>query len=570
MLKLHVRSYPLRSRSVPVSLCRRHFAALLAGLLLCAGGGVASAQGLDPVGRQQTAPPAPAAAVKPQRAVPQSAGRGSVPAQPRPAAQAGDFPAPPPARPVTGPVRVPGQPARRAATGQAPPAAPQQQAAPQPARGGFFGVPPKPATASAPVQPAAAPPNRFRLPFFDFFTGNGAQQQRSERRSGWPFGETVPYQNQVKAPEQVAPEAVPQIVKPPPRPAKPAVEITSWVLVVGDSIADNLASGLGEALADRPQISVRRRIRAPSGLSETGDEGVSKMAIDAAGTDKLTFAVIELGTQDDVPLLDGDRDIPVLSDEWKQLYAKRVDAVLEAYKGRPSKVLWVGVPPMRDAALSADLVAINDIIKERVSLAGQTYVDVWEGFVDDNDRYTQTGPDLDGQEVRLRLNDGVHFTKAGSRKLAHYVEREIRRALELMEKPADVPELPVSLGETLPDAGPLIVLTAPALAPDGQLAGAATTGTPAPDEEIERVLVRGEAPTAVVGRLDDASWRPPGSPPAVVLAGEPMGPPDNPHGPVIAGVSPTPAAYATATPSEQTGPVTTTTSQSPPAPTLSQ
>jgi hypothetical protein len=41
------------------------------------------------------------------------------------------------------------------------------------------------------------------------------------------------------------------------------------------------------------------------------------------------------------------------------------------------------------------------------------------------------GPDFEGQIRRLRSYDGVYFTKAGARKLAHYVERKINRLLEI-------------------------------------------------------------------------------------------------------------------------------------------
>ena len=54
---------------------------------------------------------------------------------------------------------------------------------------------------------------------------------------------------------------------------------------------------------------------------------------------------------------------------------------------------------------------------------------VWDGFVDESGRFNLQGPDFEGQIRRLRASDGVHFTKAGARKLAHYVEREIRRVI---------------------------------------------------------------------------------------------------------------------------------------------
>ena len=51
------------------------------------------------------------------------------------------------------------------------------------------------------------------------------------------------------------------------------------------------------------------------------------------------------------------------------------------------------------------------------------------------------GPDFEGQIRRLRAGDGVHFTRAGARKLAHYVEREIRRVMLARATPATAPLL---------------------------------------------------------------------------------------------------------------------------------
>ena len=72
---------------------------------------------------------------------------------------------------------------------------------------------------------------------------------------------------------------------------------------------------------------------------------------------------------------------------------------------------------------------LNDLYRARAEKAGIIYVDVWDGFVDEGGRFTLQGPDFEGQIRRLRAGDGVHFTKAGARKLAHYVEREIRRVM---------------------------------------------------------------------------------------------------------------------------------------------
>ena len=98
----------------------------------------------------------------------------------------------------------------------------------------------------------------------------------------------------------------------------------------------------------------------------------------------------------------------------------------------------------RSAATNAatDNIFLNELYKARVEKAGATYVDVWDGFVDEGGRYAQQGPDFEGQTRRLRSGDGVHFTQAGARKLAHYVEREIRRVLSTRSAPIAVPVAP--------------------------------------------------------------------------------------------------------------------------------
>ena len=65
----------------------------------------------------------------------------------------------------------------------------------------------------------------------------------------------------------------------------------------------------------------------------------------------------------------------------------------------------------------------------RNEAAGGTFVDVWDGFVDEAGKFVITGSDVNGQQVRLRGSDGINLTKAGKRKLAFYAEKDIRKIL---------------------------------------------------------------------------------------------------------------------------------------------
>src|SRR5439155_5620981 len=202
------------------------------------------------------------------------------------------------------------------------------------------------------------------------------------------------------------------------------------------------------------------------------------------------------------------------SERWAELYAKRIDDTIAALKSRGVPVFWVGLPSVRGPKSTGDMVYLNDLFRARAEKAGITYIDVWDGFVDDGGRFALQGPDFEGQIRRLRTSDGVYFTKAGARKLAHYVEREIRRAASRGPVPVALPatepqpQTPSARpgGPTLrPLAGPVVPLTSTPSANENLL-GAANTPNASGHVTATRVLVKGEAVSSPAGRSDDFSW----------------------------------------------------------------
>jgi hypothetical protein len=186
-------------------------------------------------------------------------------------------------------------------------------------------------------------------------------------------------------------------------------------------------------------------------------------------------------------------------------------------------VLWVGLPSQRNSKLSADTGYLNDLYRQRAEKAGIVYVDIWDGFVDEGGRYSVQGPDYEGQIRRLRSGDGVYFTKAGARKLAHYVERELQRNLTNRAIPVALPVEPALPAQgarpggaaSRPVAGPVVPLTVSTGGGNELLGGSARAQRgPASDPVATRVLIKGEPISAPTGRADDFSW-PRGSNPIV-------------------------------------------------------
>jgi hypothetical protein len=205
------------------------------------------------------------------------------------------------------------------------------------------------------------------------------------------------------------------------------------------------------------------------------------------------------------------------SEQWIELYTKKIDAMIAAAKSGGVPVLWVGLPAVRGTKSTGDMLFLNDLYRARAEKAGITYVDVWDGFVDEAGRFAVQGPDFEGQTRRLRTADGVHFTKAGARKLAHYVEREIRRTLQhgpiavALPSSEPLPQLkapaarPVGPAER-PIAGPVLPLTSAVSAPGEELLGAPNTADKPGHVTATRVLVKGEAMAVPAGRSDDFVW----------------------------------------------------------------
>ncbi len=201
-------------------------------------------------------------------------------------------------------------------------------------------------------------------------------------------------------------------------------------------------------------------------------------------------------------------------ERWVELYAKKIEEMIAVLKSKGVPVIWVGLPAVRGPKATSDMLFLDALYRDGAGKAGITYVDVWDGFVDDAGRFAQQGPDFEGQIRRLRSGDGVFFTKAGARKLAHYTEREIRRVLAAhtdgpLAVPSETfaPDSNIRPGEAGPRPlmGPVMPLVASQVGTD-ELLGGVGTRPASVDALAARTLVKGEPLAAPAGRADDFSW----------------------------------------------------------------
>ncbi|WP_051952606.1 SGNH/GDSL hydrolase family protein [Methylocapsa aurea] len=312
---------------------------------------------------------------------------------------------------------------------------------------------------------------------------------------------------------------------------KPAVAPSYFVAVLGDSLAQLLQQGLGEAFADRPEVAILRKAKESSGLVRDDFYDWTKAAQDLlASGEKIDFAVMMIGSNDRQTLRDANGAHEPRSPQWEEAYAHRIESIASMFREKKIPLVWVGLPVLKSERLAADAAAFNEIYREYAAKAGASYIDIWEAFADELGQYSALGPDINGQIVRMRSSDGVHFTKAGARKLAHFIEPEIRRNLDetrprldpevanLPSPAADAPAPPNGEPEpepvappplVKPIAGPILPLTGPVLAPGGELATRiAPTGASGdrPKRQAGETSQQTSPLEAKPGRADDFAW----------------------------------------------------------------
>jgi uncharacterized protein len=378
--------------------------------------------------------------------------------------------------------------------------------------------------------------------FRDFFGGPSSYPNNSygafggARRSSYPNNFYDPYNPSYQRPQ------VYESLKP-PAPRKVERPSTETVAVFGDTFGDWLGYGLEQAFAETPEIGIVRKIKPDLGLARDNPRldapEWSQAVKDLLATEKPDAIVVMLGVSDRLPLRDRvpaamgiptppDSDHPAAAtteaqrrppggnyefhtDKWAELYSKRIDDMIAALKTKGVPIVWVGLPAIRGTKSTSDMNYLDELYRARAEKAGITYVDIWDGFVDEQGLYTQQGPDFQGQTRRLRTYDGVNFTKAGAEKLGHYVEHELRRVLMSHVLPVALPgpeeQSPAKAAVGPPAIGPVVPLNAISGGEGGELLGAAShPSEQGSDPLATRVLKGGDAISAPRGRADDFSW----------------------------------------------------------------
>lgn len=357
------------------------------------------------------------------------------------------------------------------------------------------------------------------------FVGTASAQQVRERRSiiDLLFGSSRPRVVrkrpdvvQIKRPKRVkpAPDGNPTVTA--TEPAITKQPNARKVLVIGDFMASALSDGLTMATANDADIVIEKGTDGSSGLVRTDhlDWPVTlKLQIDKY---KPALVVIMLGSNDRQQMSVNGTKEKFRSEAWNNEYERRVAALIKTATDSKVPFIWTGLPSFQSPSLSADAATLNSLFRAKAEAAGGVFVDIWDGFADEEGKFVASGSDINGQPVRLRGSDGLSLTKAGKRKMAFYLEKDLRRLTgtdeiaELIR--LDASNLPLNANTTAPVVTNILTVPPVSLA-DPELDGASQlldTGLmPKASGKTPRDLLieKGETAEAPQGRVDDFKWK---------------------------------------------------------------
>lgn len=251
---------------------------------------------------------------------------------------------------------------------------------------------------------------------------------------------------------QPAPAAAPQ----PPSHQVQKAEDAKRVLVIGDFVGSAMAEGLTHAYADNPNVLIIKGTEGSSGFVRQDYYNWPDKVRDLVNKEKPDVVLVMIGANDRQTMKLPDRSLEYGDLTWNAYYQIRLDTFASRLQQTGHTWVWFGLPPFKKPQLSESTELFNGLYKTAAEKAGARFVDVWDGFADDNGNFALSGYDINGQTTRLRTNDGVNFTFAGRRKLAFYAEGILQTILDEDQKqPQSNAPMVVSLPQNIERIAPM-------------------------------------------------------------------------------------------------------------------
>ncbi len=274
-------------------------------------------------------------------------------------------------------------------------------------------------------------------------------------------------------------------------PLNPFDPLRLWI--GGDSLAGSLGPSLGELTAATGVVQPVFFSKVSSGLGSPDFFDWPKR-----GAEEM----MKLDPEVSVFII-GANDFSLVGKEpanWRPQYEQLVEQMMTLLIGDDRIVYWVGAPVFKDNR-SEKIVQLNEVFQRVASRHPEVvYVDAYQLFAGPDGKYTPFLPDGEGETLRVRDDDGVHFTPEGGDLLADAVFGQLEPRCSI-------------LSQAVPDAAKQVIETKGSSRVPGTSREGTTTVTTAPVPPATTPPPETAPPsTAPVTTAPPASTPPPSQP----------------------------------------------------------
>lgn len=198
--------------------------------------------------------------------------------------------------------------------------------------------------------------------------------------------------------------------------AKPIALQSGQVALVGDSMmAVGLAPVLRRSATRESGARFVRAYRSGTGLGRPDVFNWPAQYPQLIGAARPGLVICAIGAND-AQNFQVDRNVYLFgTPAWKQMYAERVRDFAKLLTRDGARVLWIGMPVMRESGFSRRMASINVLVKEVLAEFPQvTWIDPNPYIAGSGGTFEQYRQDQRGKLVRLRADDGIHLSEEGA------------------------------------------------------------------------------------------------------------------------------------------------------------
>jgi hypothetical protein len=205
------------------------------------------------------------------------------------------------------------------------------------------------------------------------------------------------------------------------------IQESDKLFFVGDSLMQGVAPHIKRSLYKKYKIEGIDLSKQSTGLSYPSafdwPQTVEK-TLDADPMIKVM--VIFLGPNDpwSFPIKGRKNYIKFKTVEWEEIYRSRIVRILAAAEKHQVQVIWLGAPCMKKVKLHHDMLYLNTLYQSEVTKFGARYIPTSELLGCSDEKYMNFITTSRGN-VKVRINDGIHFSRAGQRIIAERIISEL-------------------------------------------------------------------------------------------------------------------------------------------------